>query len=550
MVATVIDAGDDLPLTLPALWRRHAREHADRILLACDDAHLSYAEAELRSRRLARGLLAAGAGKGSHVALLHPNGPDFIIAALAAARIGAVVIPFSTLSTANELRWLLNHSDAAFLIAAPGFRSHRYDELLQAALPDVDFSRAPPLRSSTAPWLRGVWFNGSTPKHWHEGWSIKALEDLGSTIDEQLLDATEARVSPADRLVIIYTSGSTGSPKGVIHTHGALIRHIDNVNQIRRYTPEESLFSTAPWFWVAGFVFGLLGTIVAGARLVCSNAAPASQVLDVLERERPTMTNGYAMTVLRLAEDPSFAGRDLSSMRRGNLYPIMPPEVRPRDPSLRHSIYGMTEVGGVATMSSDEGDLPESQRGSCGSFAPGHEAKIVDDETGKDCATGEIGELWLRSPFLMDSYYGRPRSELFTVDGWWRTGDLGKIDADGFFYIGGRRGDMIKTSGANVAPREVEAILQELTGGLQCLVLGLPDARRGQVVVAVVVADQDTDVTEADLKQKAAGKLSSYKVPRRIFRLEQAAIPVLSSGKINTRKLVELLQQRLGEAIP
>ena len=550
MVSAVIDAGDDLPLTIPALWRRQAREHAGQMLLVCDEARLSYAEAEARSRLLARGLLAAGAVKGSHIGLLLPNGPDFIIAALAAARIGAVVVPFSTLSTADELRWLLDHSDAAFLLAAPGFRSHRYDQLLQAALPDLDFSRAPPLRSNSAPWLRRIGFSGPIPKHWNGGWSIEALEALGSTIDDEFLDATEASVSPADRFVIIYTSGSTSTPKGVIHTHGALIRHLDNVNQIRRYTPEEALFSTAPWFWVAGFVFALLGTIVAGAKLICSNATAPAQVLDLLERERPTLTNGYALTVLRLAEDPSFSRRDLSSMRRGNLYPIMPPEVRPRDPSLRHNIYGMTEVGGVVTMSGDESDLPESQRGSCGAFLPGFERKIVDYETGKECATGEMGELWLRSPFLMDGYYGRLRSEIVTLDGWWRTGDIGKIDADGFFYIGGRRGDMIKTSGANVTPREVEAILQDLTGGRQCLVLGLPDARRGQAVVAVVVADRDTDFNEAELKQRAAGKLSSYKLPRRIFRFDPAAMPVLSSGKVNMHKLTELVQQRWDEVTP
>lgn len=544
MVSAVIDAGDQLPLTMPALWRRQVREQADRVLLACDEGHLSYTEAEARSRRLARGLLAAGATKGSHIALLYPNGADFIVGLLAATRIGAVAVPLSTLSTADELRWLLTHSDCTFLLAAPGFRSRRYDELLRTALPKLDFSQPPPLRCNEAPCLRGVWFSGPKAAGLNEAWSIEALQVLGSTVADSLLDAVEARVSPSDRFVIIHTSGSTSSPKGVIHTHGALIRHFDNINQIRRYTPDETLYSTSPWFWVAGFAFALLGTLVAGARLVCSNAAAAADVLDLLERERPTISNGYAMTVVRLAEDPSFARRDLSSIRRGNLYPIMPPDVRPRDASLRHNIYGMTEVGGAVTMSADESDLAESLRGSCGSFLPGYESKIVDAETGKPCGVDEAGELWLRSPFLMEGYYGRPRSQVFEPDGWWRTGDVGRINAEGFFFISGRRGDMIKTSGANVAPREVEAVLQDLTGGRQCLVLGLPDERRGQVVAAVVVANQDAEVVEEDLRKRAAGKLSSYKIPRRIFRLSQDEMPVLSSGKVDMRKLTELVQQR------
>ena len=544
MTSAVIDAGDDLPLTVPALWRRHRSKHGDRTLLVCDEARLSYSESDLRSRRLARGLLAAGATKGCHVALLFPNGIDFIIGLLAAARIGAVVVPLSTLSTPDELRWLLRHSDTAFLLTAPEFRSRRYDELLQTAFPELDFSLPPPLRSQSAPWLQRIYFSGPTPQGRDAGWSLEALEAAGSSVDERHLEAIEARVSPSDRLVIMHTSGSTSTPKGVIHTHAALIRHLDNINQIRRYVPEDRLFSTAPWFWIAGFGFGLLGTLVAGACIVCSNATAACDVLDVIERERPTMTNGYAPTVARLAADPSFARRDLSSIRRGNLYPISPSDVRPQDPALRHDIYGLTEVGSALTMSADESDLPERLRGSCGSFLPGFEVKIVDPETRAECASGESGELWIRGPLLMEGYYGKHRSQVFQPEGWWRSGDVGLISAEGFFFLKGRLGNMIKTSGANVAPREVEAVLSELTGGMQCFVIGLPDPQRGQLVAAVLVTEHDGDVDEAELKQKLAVKLSNYKVPRRILRFSQAELPMLSSGKVDMSRLKTLAQER------
>jgi len=545
MTSVVIDAGDGLPLTIPALWRRQCDRCADRTLLVCDETRLTYGDADVRSRRLARGLIRAGATKGCHVALLFPTGVDFILGLLAAARIGAVVVPFSTLSTADELRWLLGHSDAAFLLAAPEFRSRRFDELLRAALPELDFSRPPPLRSLSAPWLHRICFSGPTPIGRDTGWSIEALEAAGSTIEERHLDAIEARVSPADRFVIMHTSGSTSTPKGVIHTHAALIRHLDNINQIRRYDAEDRLFSTAPWFWIAGFGFGLLGTIVAGACIVCTNATAAPDILDLVERERPTITNGYPPSVARLAADPSFSRRNLSSIRRGNLYTISASDVRPRDPALRHDIYGSTEVGSALTMSADESDLPERLRGSCGSFLPGFEVKIVDPETGAECAQGESGELWIRGPFLMEGYYGKHRSEIFQPDGWWRSGDVGLINAEGFFFLKGRLGNMIKTAGANVAPREVEAVLSELTGGMQCFVIGLPDAQRGQLVTAVLVADRDGEVDEAVLKQKLAVKLSSYKVPRRILRLSQADLPMLSSGKVDIARLKTLAQQRI-----
>ena len=327
----------------------------------------------------------------------------------------------------------------------------------------------------------------------------------------------------------------------MIHTHGALIRHHDNINQIRQFTPEDVLFSTSPWFWIAGFGFTLVGALVAGGSLVCSNATAAPDVLDLLERERPTMTCGFAAAVMRLTADPTFEHRDLSSIRRGGLFPILAPEMRPRDFDLRHMIYGMTEVGGALT-GGDENDLPEHQRGAMGTVLPGFEVKLVDPETGKERGLREVGELWIRGPFMMEGYYGQSRSEIFEPDGWWRSGDLGCFDDDGFYYFKGRRGDMIKTSGANVSPREIEAVLRDLTGEPACFVLGLPDAQRGQVVAAVVVADGDLD--EEALKQRLADKLSSYKVPRRILRLSPAELPMLSSGKVNMPKLKTLVLER------
>ena len=544
MTATVIDAADDLPLTVPRLLRRQAALHADRTLLACDQTRLTYGEAEARSRRLARGLIAAGAAKGSHVALLYPNGAEFIIGALAAARIGAVVIPLSTLSTTDELRWLLAHSDAEFLLAASEFRSRRFTELLRSAIPEFDVSCPPPLRSLTAPSLRRICFSGALAQGWDDGWSVDALEASAPAVDEKFLEAAEARVAPSDRFVIIYTSGSTGTPKGVMHTHGALIRHRHNVNQIRRYVADDALFSQSPWFWVTGFAYSLLGTLIAGARIVCSNSIVPGEILDLLERERPTITTGYPPTVARLAADASFAKRDLSSIRRGSLYPILAPDVRPKDPGLRHDTFGMSESGSAMCMSEDEGDLPERLRGSCGHFTPGFEAKIVDPESGKESPVAESGELWLRGPFMMEGYYGKPRDQVFESDGWWRSGDIGAIDADGFFFLKGRLSNMIRSAAANVSPREVESVLSGLTGGLQSVVLGVPDPERGQVVAAVIFSDRESDVDEDALKQRIAEKLSSYKVPRRILRLTQAEMPVLSSGKLDMRKLKELVHAR------
>ena len=243
------------------------------------------------------------------------------------------------------------------------------------------------------------------------------------------------------------------------------------------------------------------------------------------------MVNGFVQSIANLVTHPTFGDRDFSSIRSGNLYPILPDDIRPADPELRHNMLGMTETGSVCLMSSDERDQPERYRGSFGRPVPELEARVVNPETLDDCGVGEMGELWFRGPLLMEGYYGRERHEVFTPDEWFRTGDLFHVDADGFFYFHGRRGDMIKTGGANVSPREVEAVMRELTGGLVSIVFGLDDPEREQIVVAVVVASPDVALDVERLRGDIKTKVSAYKVPRTIVRLAPEELPVLSSGK-------------------
>jgi acyl-CoA synthetase (AMP-forming)/AMP-acid ligase II len=196
-------------------------------------------------------------------------------------------------------------------------------------------------------------------------------------------------------------------------------------------------------------------------------------------------------------------------------------------------------------MSPDESDQPERRRGSFGRPVPGIEARVVDTDTGRDCEIDAVGELWLRGAPLMDGYYGRERHEVFTVDGWFRTGDLFTVDADGFYYFKGRRGDMIKTSGANVSPREVEAAIRGALPDHQPMVIGVDDALRGQVVVAVLIAPHDArEVDEAALRATLKETLSAYKVPRRFVRMAPSELPMLSSGKVDVRQLREVLREQ------
>jgi len=501
---------------------RRQRQRGAHPLLVCDRERISYAEADQRSAALAKGLLALGAGKGTHVGLLYPNGIEFVEVLLAAARVGAVVVPFSTFATAAELHQQLAGSDVAIMLAARSFRSHDYVHRICAALDiddDHDFSLGDPLFTETAPCLRHVIFD------------TEQLQALGDTIEPTFLTEVEDDVHEADTCAIIYTSGSTGAPKGAVHTHAGMIGHQVNLNAIRGLTADDKLFSNSPFFWVGGFAFGLLATLVAGATLVCSNATDAGDTLDLLEAEKPNVTNGFAAAITHLTRHPSFAGRDLSALRRGNLYPIMAPEARPADPGLRHNMLGMTEAGSVVLISRDDTDQPESRRGSYGRPAPGFETKILD-----------TGELCIRGPYLMQGYYGRSRAESFDPDGWFHTGDLVRTDDDGFFYFRTRAGSMIKTAGANVTPAEVEtALAKVLEGGgeVSVHVIGLPDAERGQIVAAVVGLDEPRLFDEAAVRRELRSELSAYKLPSRFAVCGRADIPLLSSGKVDVAGLAK-----------
>jgi len=530
---------DGIRPTVPDLLRARASALGSACLLTCDDEVLTYEQAERESAELARGLLAIGVGKGTHVGLLYPNGRDFVVAAFAAARIGAVALPFSTMSTPHELQGMLRGADVKVLLSAESYRSRDFVDIVRTAVPELDYGAPPPVRSHTVPTLRRV-FVATDRDDVAPAWRMRSLWEAARTVDEAALRAAEEVVRPADRLVIVHTSGSTSEPKAVIHQHGSLIRHMASFNAVRRYDSREILFSNSPFFWIGGYAANLIATLVAGAHLVCSNSRDAGQTLDLLERVRPTLVNGFAQSVAHLAAHPSFPSRDLSSIRRGNLYPIMPPDVRPADPQLRHNMLGMTEAGSVFLVDGDESDQPEHRRGSFGKPAPGFEVRVVDFETGRPCGVGELGELQLRGPFLMEGYYGRERHETFDPDGWFATGDMVYFDEDGFFYFKGRRNAMIKTSGANVSPLEVEEAIRALTG-LTAHVVGVDDPERDQIVAAVVVAPEPAAVDVEELRRLLASRLSAYKVPRRIRVVTADQVPMMTSGKVDLRALKQLL---------
>ena len=524
------------PPTVGAALARHAAARPDADFVVCDDERLTYATADAASRALARGLLGAGVGRGERVAILFPTGTDFVVTWLAVARIGAVAVPVSTFSTADELGQLVRGARVGTVVTVAGHRGNDYVAAFTRALPGLDLAAPAPVAVADAPFLRRVvvWGGAAGVEAAH---TDAALRVAGERVPAGFVDRVGADVGPDDPMVIVHTSGSTSAPKGVVHSHGGLLAHLAVLNAARGLAPGRCLFSTSPFFWIGGMGYLLVGTLEAGSTLICSRADDPGAVLDLLERERPDLVNGFAQTVAALAAHPSFPQRDLSSIVAGNLYPIMPAALRPAEPELRHNLLGMTELGSVGLMDPDESDQPEHRRGSFGRPVADLEARVVDPETGADVAVGASGELWLRGPNLMDGYDGRERHGTFTSDGWFRTGDGFRADADGYLYFEGRRGDMIKTAGANVSPREVEGVLRDVVGCELAIVFGLPDPERGQVVAAVLVEPPVGTPDDEALRRLLRDRLSAFKVPRRVLRITRADLPVLSSGKPDLPRL-------------
>ena len=532
--------------TIPVLLRTSAERHGDRAFVVCDGETLSYRDAEARSAALARGLLAAGIGKGDHVGILMPNSLDWVIAWFAATRIGAVAVPVNTFYKARELAWAARHADLRAILAWPGFRAHDFLGRLEEALPSLAGQGAPgALRLPEAPYLRTVvaWSDARRPWTTPAASLVPAAEATG--IDAAFLTEVESCVTPADPVVIIYTSGSTGDPKGPVHTHGSLVRHTYNLTHVYVTTKDDVLFTAMPFFWVGGLITGLHAVVHHGATLVTMPAFEAGEALDLIEKHRATITLGWPQQGRTIAAHPSFARRDLSSVRRTSMPEMVPPRQRPPEPHA--DSLGMTELCGNHLGADPYVPQPESRRGTFGPSVDGLEHLIVSRATGREVPRGEVGEIYARGYSLMQGLYKREREDVFTADGYYPTGDAGRMDIDGWVTFTGRLGDLIKTpNGTNVTPAEVEDALVALDGVLEAYVTGVADGPTHQRVVAAVVPEKDAQLSEDGIRAALRAVLSAYKVPAHIWVTAKSALPFTDTGKVKKGELGAAIAARVG----
>jgi acyl-CoA synthetase (AMP-forming)/AMP-acid ligase II len=520
----------DFPPTLPALWARCCDRAGERDLAVTDTGrHVTYAEAEHASRALAGELLAAGVGKGTRVGILLPQAPEWVLAYLAIGRVGGVAVTISTFAKPFELAKILAHSDIALLLTVPRLLGRDVGAELERALPALADSGEParpgPLRLVAAPHLRAVWMLGDSAPGWARALDPAAGAPLA--VPDELLAAVEATVHPADPLLIVYTSGTTSEPKGVLHTHGALVRHGENLRRMGVAREGDRIYGGMPFFWVGGVSYTLGPTLHVGATLLLQERFSPAGALEFMEREKATTLTGWSTLVQGMLNHPDLATRDLSALRQP-----LGSRGRPR------SGLGMTETAAsYLYFPPGDGPIPDDPRAS-GEVMEGFEVRIVD-ALGRPLPTGAEGVIAVRGYSVTVGLVRRERHEVYDEDGWFSTGDRGRVDEAGVVYFTGRDTEMIKTKGSNVAPPEVEAVLMAHPAVSMATVVGLPDVELGQEVAAAVAVLDGADATPTadELRAWVRERLASYKTPRRILIVPAAEVPTLASGKIDRRRL-------------
>ena len=537
----------DVDPTVPALLRRAVARFGDDPFVLTAKGTTTFADVDDGARRLAMHLLARGVGKGSRVAFLLAQGPSWIETFLAITRIGAIALPLSTFSTPAEIRRCLRLGDASHWLLPPALLDNDMLAFAEATVEGLAGAQAPALYTRELPFLRTVLITGPTTRAWATTVDLEGVAVSGP--DAAFLEAVESEVVPADHLVTLFTSGTTSGPKGVVHTHGAQVRHVANIAAFRGMKPSDRFFTVSPFFWVAGLTFQVLPALYVGSSLVCQERFEPGAALDLIERTKPNQYLGWPNALARLRDHPTFGRR-----RFAGIPWLVPPEGTPADPARRHSGMGMTETSGnhtIAPASEIDRVLPDDLRGAFGTAVPYVQHKIIDPETDEVLPPGVEGEICIRGYSVMVGYAKREREDVFDIDGWFHTGDRGYF-RDGYLFFTGRANDMIKTAGSNVSPREVEEVLAELPEVKLGLVLGLPDLQRGEIVVIGVVPQEHQVIDPATVRSYLRSKLSGYKVPREdshVVALAEGDIPFINGAKPDRKVARRLVADRLGRSV-
>ncbi|MCC3770806.1 AMP-binding protein [Streptomyces sp. UNOC14_S4] len=518
--------GADLAFTIERFGDREA------LVDVLSGRRWTYTEFGLAVEEVALGLLAKGVAKGDRIGLWAVNCPEWVMVQYAAARVGAVMVNINPAYRVHELGYVLRQAGIGVLVASLEHKTSDYRRMVEQVRADC-------------PALRDVVYIGDPT------WD--GLVKLGEGVAPERLAEREAQLGCYDPVNIQYTSGTTGFPKGATLSHHNILNNGYFVGELLGYTENDRVALPVPFYHCFGMVMGNLAVTTHGSCMVIPAPSfdPAA-TLHAVERERCTSLYGVPTMFIAELGLPDFATFDLSSLRTGIMAgSTCPEEVMKRVMSEMHMsevaiCYGMTETSPVSTQTRSDDDLDHRTR-TVGRVLPHLAVKVVDPDTGATVDRGTPGELCTRGYSVMLGYWDEPERSAEAVDaeGWMHTGDLAVMDEDGYVRIVGRIKDMIIRGGENVYPREIEEFLYAHPKISDVQVIGVPDEKYGEEIVACVILRPGETLTRDELARFCRGRLAHYKIPRHLWVRD--SFPMTVSGKVRKVELREGAVRLLSE---
>jgi fatty-acyl-CoA synthase len=531
-------------ITIGDLLDETAGRYPDKEAVVYKERNLRYTYAEFQQlcNQAAKGFLSLGIQKGEHVAIWASNVPEWVTAQFATAKIGAVLVTVNTSYRVHELEYLLRQSDSTTLILMESFRDASYLEMIREICPELDHCEPGQLQSKRLPRLKNVIFIGEGRQPGMFLW--RDLLQRGKTVSEEERITRQQSLHPDDVINMQYTSGTTGFPKGVMLSHFNIVNNAIKVAECQKLGVEDRLCIPVPFFHCFGCVMGTLGCVATGATMVPIIQFDPGLVLSVVEEERCTALYGVPTMFIAELNHPSFPERDLRSLRTGIMagspcpIEVMKSVVEKMGIRGITIAYGQTEASPVITQTRPD-DSIERRVSTVGRAHDGVEVKVIDPATGETLPPGVQGELCTRGYLVMKGYYNMPEQTAKAIDheGWLHTGDLAVMDEAGYFRITGRLKDMIIRGGENIYPREIEEFLYAHPKILEVQVVGVPDAKYGEQVLACIKVRPGETLTEAEVRQYCEGKIARFKIPHYVQFVTE--YPMTASGKIQKYKLRE-----------
>ncbi|MBO5148278.1 MAG: AMP-binding protein [Clostridia bacterium] len=536
-----------IEMTLGDLLDKVATVYPDNDCVVCNDKPFrkTYKEFKEECDIVARGLMALGVEKGSHVAIWATNYPEWIVLMYATAKIGATLVTVNTNYKIFEAEYLLRQSDTDTLVMMEGLKDTNYTDIINELCPELKNSEPGHMECDNLPYLKRVIYldnKENTPKgmlHWSQ------LHELAQQVTEEQRKERQASVHYHDVVNMQYTSGTTGFPKGVMLTHYNILNNGKCIGDNQVLTYRDRVCLPVPFFHCFGCVLGIMACITHGATIVPVERYNPVRVMKTIQDEKCTATYGVPTMYIAMLEHPDFPKYDFSTLRTGIMSGSpCPIKVMEQVVNLMHMSeitipYGLTEVSPVCTMTNTQ-DSIEKRVSTVGRKMPFIEVKLVDPETGEDVPPNVQGEVVIRGYSVMKGYYKMSEATAQTIDkdGWLHSGDLAMMDNDGYFNITGRIKDMIIRGGENIYPKELEEFLYTNPKVKDVQVIGVPDKNYGEEVCACVILKEGETATEDELKEFIRVNLSRHKMPRYIWFMEK--FPMTASGKIQKYKMREM----------